>query len=187
MKNKSWSHAEDLLLVEVVLNFTSKGAGLSEAFHAASEKLPGRTSKACYSRWKSYLKHLYADAIHEAVNKQKEYASQVVSTTINKQIEAHINEDNIMLLEDDNPSISFSCKESEQRNENTFEETLHFLNEMNSEWLQLKEENNYLSNELEKAWNESEKLKMQLIDHQSNYMKWDKLNQLADKLESVSL
>ncbi len=186
MKNKSWRHTEDLLLVEIVLDFTSRGVNLSEAFRAASEKLPGRTAKACYSRWKNRLEYLYTDAIHEAIKEQKVYSRNVVSSILSNQIEAHIDEDNVMSIDDD-ASISFSCKEGTSDNTHTFDDILKYLSNMNSLWVQVKKENDQLINELDKVWNESEKLKMKLIDYESNYEKWDILNRLAEKLESVSV
>lgn len=85
-KKTHWRSKEDLILVETLTEFVSKGISIYEAFDTVSERVGGhRTPQACYARWSNHLEPIYGDAIKLAEKKQPENAKKIVESILEKQ------------------------------------------------------------------------------------------------------
>jgi predicted RNase H-like nuclease (RuvC/YqgF family) len=187
-KGTHWKHHEDLILVETLTEFVSKGASIFEAFPVASERLGGRrTPGACYSRWVNYLEKIYGEAIQIAQKKQQENAKKVVESIIEKQGPFEV-------IHETQPKVELLIPSYESRKLaetsckiESIQDVMAFLNHFQYQYMNLQNENSQLLDELEKALQENEELKQKLAKYQYIEEQMERLQQLAAKLESVSV
>jgi hypothetical protein len=181
-KGTRWRSKEDLIMVETLTEFVAKGVSIHEAFETVSERLNGdRSPKACYARWVNKLEKIYGESIYLAEKKQKEHAKHVVDALM----EQYHNQP-VQILPHVTPTVEIVSQSSTNPTEElSFDNVMSFLQKMNSQLNHTKSEYNQLMEELDRSWNEIEKLKMQLIEFDEIRPKVDIIKQLSTKIESV--
>lgn len=77
----AWTHEDDVVLADTVIDTVSKGGSQLNAFDLASKKL-GRTPRACGFRWNHYLRHLTQNKqrLEEAKIQGREVRRELVRT-----------------------------------------------------------------------------------------------------------
>lgn len=190
-----WKHSEDLILVETLTEFVSKGMNIQEAFPILPERLPGRTDKACSARWYSYLEEIYGGALEIAKRKQQEHAKKVVESILNNQGDLEIVHTNQPKIEVVMPSSTDLLVNLQRQNPVTempskitdIHTAIAFLMDMSNRFSDMEKENEQLLEELEKTWNENEQLKLENAALKGEDSKYSMLQALANKIESVKL
>lgn len=190
-----WKHNEDLILVETLTEFVSKGMNIQEAFPILPERLPGRTEKSCYARWSSYLEEIYGGALEIAKRKQQEHAQKVIESILNNQGElqvVHPNQGRVELIMPDSTDLVIDSQQAPipipmSSTITDIHTAIRFLNDMANNYDNLKRENEQMLEELERAWNENEQIKMELAAIKGEGSQYHVLKELANKLESVKL
>lgn len=198
-ENKSsgtrWKHSEDMIIVETLTEFVSKGMNIQEAFPILPNRIPGRTEAACSARWYAYLEDIYGDALEIAKQKQQENAQKVVQAILNNQGELEVIHENKSKMELVMPSsldllIDLQKQKipSAMPNQITDIHTaIAFLLDMGNNYADIKKENDQLLEELEITLNENEKMKMEIISLKGERERFNTLKELANKIESVKL
>lgn len=182
-----WRSKEDLILVETLTEFVAKGISIHEAFPTVAERLGGhRTAKACYARWANHLEKIYGKAIKQATQKQEENANKVVASILDKQAPLEVVHEGNSKVELMMPNAGdFGITPAMPAKIEGVHDVVSFLTTMNKRHDDLKEENNQLLEELERAWDELEKLKMEIINYKQLEEKLNKFKEIANKIESV--
>jgi RsfA family transcription factor len=190
-----WKHSEDLILVETLTEFVSKGMNIQEAFPIMPERIPGRTAGACSARWYAYLEEIYGGALEIAKRKQQEHARRVVESIIDNQGElkiVHTNQPNVEVMMPSATDLLINLQKQNPVTEMPSKITdihtaIAFLLDMSNRFTDMEKENEQLLEELEKTWNENEQLKLEVAALKGEDSKFSMLQELANKIESVKL
>lgn len=161
-KGTRWKNKEDLILVETLTEHVAKGVNIHEVFPIVSDRLgDSRTPQACYSRWHVYLEPVYGGAIKLAMEKQKEHANLTVS------------------------SFMYKPTAPETTEVKAAQDVITYLQNLDSKYQHMEKEHEVLLEELEKTWQETESLKMQLGVLKQVEEQYIKIKSIASKLEKV--
>ena len=75
VRQDAWSHEDDVLLAETVLNHIREGSTQLRAFDEVGDEL-NRTSAACGFRWNAVVRQKYIEQIKEAKKERKQRKRQ---------------------------------------------------------------------------------------------------------------
>lgn len=176
-RQDAWTEDEDLLLAEVVLRHIREGGTQLKAFEEVGKKL-SRTAAACGFRWNSYVRKQYQSGIELAKQQRKKLKKAKANKNADKLAENILEQGEI---------------KGEQKSTNiSFEEVIHYLNELYSDNVKGKEQNKniteyekqleVLQNEMAKLKEENEKLKAELQTVEGDYRALLKIMEKARKL-----
>lgn len=181
-KGCHWSHHEDLLLVECITETIGKGANIMEAFPLATERLNGRTEKACYNRWHTHLRKHFSNAILLAQRKAPQYANRVVEELLNKDMPATVSTTST--------DVEILSKSMETAKEITIDEVISFVEGMKEkveQYDKLDQDATELLVEYEKTLTENKELKNEIQTLKSKVVEFEKFQTLIDKIKGVTV